>query len=140
VTRIVTALLWLPLAAGLALAQQATLAEVEESLETSFGLARETVEALNAFQQGGSLQAVVEHLGKVQSAFRPLIVLIAQTEAPEGARRFAMNVAMGAKSVELATWYYLYGLLGRDQAYLEQGDALFRRGLVELELARQLPR
>jgi hypothetical protein len=121
-------------------AQQASIAQVEESLEASLALAKETVETLNTFQQGGSPETMLQRLGEIQSAFRPVLLAITETTAPEGARRFAMNVALGAKSVELATWYYMYGLLGRDQSYLEQGDTLFRRGLVELEVARQMPR
>jgi hypothetical protein len=140
VKRSTAALAGLLLASGALFAQQATVGQVEAALETSLELAREAVEALNDFQQGGSVEAVIERLGEIQGAFRPVMALMAETEAPEGARRFAMNVAMGAKSVELATWYYIYGLLGRDQGYLEQGDTLFRRGLVELEMARQLPR
>ena len=119
-------------------AQEAALEQVLGALETSTRLAEETVKAVNAFQGDQDPEAFLRRISDIQNAFGAIVVLVATTQPPQGARRLAMLVAMGAEGIELALRYYIYGLLARDADYLGQGDLLFRRGLAELTAAEEM--
>jgi hypothetical protein len=77
----------------------------------------------------------VREVAGLQRRCEPIIVLIAQTNPPPELQRLAMNIAMGVKGVELALWYYLYGVLSNQAGHINYGDQLLSRGRPELQLA-----
>ena len=80
----------------------------------------------------------VREVNGLMTRCAPIIVLIAETNPPKEAQRFAMNVAMGIKGVELALWYYTYGVLSNQSDYMNSGDQFLNRGVQELKVAESL--
>ena len=120
-------------------AQERPVVSEEKLVETlghALGLAEEAAAARVRAGPEGSLQEFVRDASRLQRAFEPIIVLIAETNAPRAVQRFAMQVAIGAKEVELALWYFIFGALSNQAGYLQNGDQLLKRGLGQLEEAR----
>ena len=80
------------------------------------------------------LQTVVEY----QKLLVPVIVLIAETDAPREAQLYAISVAIAAKETELALWHYINAFLIIKQKYLDSADLLLRESLDELSRAASL--
>mgnify|MGYP000606232523 CR=1 FL=1 len=106
--RWIAALVWLVPAWGLAFAQQATVDEVEASLATSLALAREAVEAVNDFQQGGPVETVVDGVFVCGSAVgaKPLSDALAEavTELEGGYAGLGAATGMAAISTVFLTY------------------------------------
>ena len=107
-------------------------------LTSSTELSKNAAAVRLRLDEGYPARSFVEDIAKLQRQFEPAITSIAQTNAPPDAQRFAMQVAMGTKEVELALWYYIYAVLSNDKGYLQNGDALLKRGINQLGEARAL--
>jgi hypothetical protein len=122
-------------------AQERPLVSLEQ-LIVSLDEAHAITEAAFAFRSrlGEDLPApeFAEAMAELQRRCEPILMLIIQTNPPRELQRFAMNIAMGLKGVELALWHYIYGVLSGQGDHISYADELLTRGRAELQFANEL--
>lgn len=101
-------------------------------------IAEETAELRREMNSTESAATFLERVIEFQKRLNPIIVSIAETDAPKEAQLYAISLAIAIKETELSHWHYMNAFVSREQRYLNSGDIFLREGLSELERAKSL--
>ena len=85
-----------------------------------------------------SVKLFFRNVVESQKSLEPVIVLIAETDAPKEAQLYAISVAIAVKEIELALWHYLNAFMSNQQKYLSSADVFLHESLEELSRATSL--
>jgi hypothetical protein len=111
------------------------IAELQRIHELTTTIAEEVAAKRQKLDSDEAAQAFLRYVAEAQRLFEPVIVSIAETNAPKEAQLYAISVAIAVKEVELALWHYINAFVSNQQKYLNSADAFLLEGQSELTRA-----
>ena len=101
-------------------------------------IAEETAELRQKMNSPETAQLFLERVVEFQKRLSPIMVAIAETDAPKDAQLYAISLAIAVKETELSHWHYINAFLSNEQRYLNSGDVFLRESISELGRATSL--
>ena len=113
----------------------AVLRDIHEAVQV---IAEDIAEQRQEMDSAETAKLFFQNVVESQKRLEPVIILIAETNAPRESQLYAISVAIAAKETELALWHYICGFMSEQQTYLDSADILLLEGLDELSRATTL--
>ena len=101
-------------------------------------MAEDVAEKRKDFSTEATVKLFLETVIDYQKQIEPIIVLIAQTDAPKEAQLYAISVAIAVKETDLALWHYINAFVSNQQKYLNSADVFLRESLSEFDRAKSI--